>query len=260
MRCGERGGPGGIARGLVPAVALLLTWVSALAGCGGDEARRPLLSVGVGASWSASPATPQDLGYVVTVLFLEVPPPGTSSCSPVPDSTRLSVNGQQLVTVLDDTGCVNTPVALGPSWQVGRITVEVNEGDQVVSHGEFENLAPGGGATLAMPADGVVQSGDEIVVVPTPELPTGMLAQSFARFYPLDDAGAWRPSGVLSPGEATRLADGIHVRVPAFVGRTAVVFAGMPYVPDPTFSCTGFAVCTAIADNTLGPVFVTGVP
>ena len=253
-----REGEAGVARhGAI--VALAFAWACGLCGCGGDNTSRPLLSVGAAATWSWTASTPADVGYTALVLFLEVVPLGATGCSALPASARLFVNGQDFAPAVDDTGCVKTPITIGPSPTVGTVTVEVHDGTEVVSHGEFDNLAPGGGATLAVPADGMVHAGDEIVVVPPAGLPTGMLANTFGVFYPLEDAATWTPTGLPVTG-ATRLADGVHVKVPAFVGRAAVVFHGMPYVPDATFSCSGFAVCTAMPDNTLGPVFVTEAP
>jgi hypothetical protein len=258
--CGRGGGTGRSAgRRLArtfPGLVALMLW---LGGCGADPPARPALSVGVSARWNWSPATSQGFGYTIAVLLLQLPPPGASACVTLPASMRLSVNDQQVDAAFDDSGCLDTPVVLGPVLQVGPITVDVEENGRSVSHGEFENLAPGAGATLTVPADGLVRAGDEIVVAPPPELPTGELDLSFGFFYPLEE-DVWFSTGVLSPEQTTRLADGIHAKVPAFTGRAAVVFRGKPYVPDPKFSCSGFAVCTATADNTLGPVFVSGEP
>ncbi len=90
-------------------------------------------------------------------------------------------------------------------------------------------------------------------MVPPAALPTG--EASFADIYPLDDATL--AGRALTPALATRLADGVHVLLPAFAGRAAVTFPGMPYLPQATYSCPGFAACVADADNTLGPVYVT---
>ena len=64
-------------------------------------------------------------------------------------------------------------------------------------------------------------------------------------------------SAKLYPPQApVRQADGLHVLV-RISGRAAVTFGGMPYVPLPSYSCPGFDICTANADNTSGPVSVT---
>ena len=62
-------------------------------------------------------------------------------------------------------------MTLGPFPQIGAVTVDAKDGEQLLAHQEFDGLAPGGGAMLAVPADGQVHAGDEIVVVPTSGLP-----------------------------------------------------------------------------------------
>jgi hypothetical protein len=46
------------------------------------------------------------------------------------------------------------------------------DGDRALGHAEFSGLAPGDAATLAVPADGAVHTGDEVVVVPPADLST----------------------------------------------------------------------------------------
>ena len=77
-------------------------------------------------------------------------------------------------------------------------------------------------------------------------------------FYPLDDTTVG--ASLYPPQPPVREADGVHAVVPAFSGRAAVTCSGMPYDPQPSYSCPGFDVCTANTDDTLGPVFVTEGP
>lgn len=101
-----------------------------------------------------------------------------------------------------------------------------------------------------------MHAGDEVVVVPPADLSTAYVGSAYV--YALDDTTVgW---STLPSQLADREADGIHLIVPAFSGRGAVAFTGMPYVPLPTYSCPGFDFCTANADDTLGPLFVTESP
>jgi hypothetical protein len=227
-----------------------------LAGCGVERPDPPHLSLGASATWHSTAAS---LGYSVALVFLQQPAQGESSCAALPESTRLRVNGADISSgaSLDSSGCLDTSVSLGPYLQVPSLDVEVEENGAVVAEGWFDQLAPGGAATLAVPADGQVRAGDEIVVVPPPELATSV--PSTGSLCPLDQAppaGGCLPLGL----SLERLADGLHATMPAFTGRAAVFFAGTPPAPDAQLSCSGFASCIAIADGTLGPVFVTGVP
>lgn len=224
--------------------------------CSGD---RPALglSVGAGAQFQAQAGPPRAVGYELAVVIEQVATNWRPKCPAVPSDLVLLVNGQAVPPAFDaTTGCLNTSATLGLYPQIGTVTIEAKQGDEVLAHADFESLTPGSGATLAAPADGQVKAGDEIVVVPTPELPTGQA--TLADFYPLDDTTV--SAKVFAPQPPTREADGIHVLVPAFSGRAAVTCGGMPYVPQLTYSCPGFDVCTADADTTLGPVFVTEGP
>ena len=233
------------------AVALLLV------GCGGDGTRDFGLSVGAGAQFQAEDGPPRAAGYQLAVVIEQVESSIRPTCPTLPTTLRLLINGQEVPPVFDPTtGCLSTDATLPLTPQIGMVTVDVQDGDRLLAHAEFDGLTPGAGATLAVPADGQVQAGDDIVVIPPPTLPTGQA--TFADFYPLDDTTV---AAQLYPSQSPeRLADGLHVPVPAFSGRAAVTFFGMPYVTEPSYSCPGFDFCTADADNTLGPVFVTEGP
>ena len=225
-----------------------------LGGCDGDG--RIGLSVGAAAQFQAQAAAPRAVGYQVAVVIEQVSPAGAASCPHLPSNLHLLVNGAEVPPVFDpSSGCLLTNAALPLSPQVGTVTVDAMDGDRSLGHAEFSGLAPGGAATLAVPADGMVHAGDEVVIVPPPDLPTPYAGP--AELYPLDDTSV---GSQLYPSPVDREADGMHLTVPAFSGRAALVFTGTPYVTLPTFSCPGFDICTANADNTVGPVFVTESP
>lgn len=227
-----------------------------LAGCG-DGATDLQLSVGAGATYGVTNGTtPRQAGYTVAVLIAQATNNARPKCPALPSDLRLRVGDQEFAPVTDpSTGCLNTPIPLGPTPQVGTVIVDVLAGAAVLAHAEFNGLAPGGGATLAVPADGQVHAGDEIVVIPPPELSAG--ADAPETFYALDDPTGGR---LFSPKPVTREADGMHVWAPAFTGRAALTFFAQPYVPQASYSCSGFDFCVADADHTLGPVFLTEVP
>ncbi len=239
-------------RGALPVVAAL----ALLVGCGGDG-EELALSVGVGAQFQSPDGPPRAVGYQLLVVFVQVSTFWRPNCPTLPSTLHLLVNDQEVPPTVDSsTGCLDASVTFGLTPQIGTVTVDAKDGDRLLGHAEFQGLTPGAGATLAVPADGQVRAGDEIVVVPTPELPTG--GEILADFHPLDDTTVG--ADLYPPQPFGRLADGIHLLVPTFSGRAAVTILGMPYVPQPSYSCPGFDICTADADNTLGPVFVTEGP
>lgn len=236
----------------IPIAAALALFV----GCGSDTPEDFGLSVAAGAQFQAQAGPPRTVGYQIAVVIEQVESNFHPTCPKLPATLQLLVDDQEVTPTFDPTtGCLATDAAIMPE-QVGTVTVDAKAGDRLLAHAEFDGLAPGTGAALAIPADGQVHAGDEIVVVPTSALPTG--EATFANFYPLDDLTV--ASQIYPPQAPERLADGLHVSVPAFSGRAAVTFMGMPYVPQPTYACPGFDFCTASADTTVGPVFVTEGP
>jgi len=227
-----------------------------LVGCG-DGATDLQLGVGAGATYGVTNgATPRQAGYTVTVVIEQTTNNARPHCPGLPSDLRLRVGDQEFAPVTDpSTGCLNTPIQLGPYPQVGTVTVDVLAGTHMLAHAEFEGLAPGGGATLAVPADGQVHAGDEIIVVPPAELSAG--ADAPDTFYALDDPNGPRLFGPQAP---RREADGMHAWAPAFTGRAALTFFSQPFVPQASYTCPGFDFCIANADHTLGPVFVTETP
>jgi hypothetical protein len=238
----------------VTAIAALLSAI----GCGGDGGRTELgLAVGVGAVFGSDQGPPRTAGYALTVLIEQIANNARPTCPKLPSNFRLLVNESEVTPVVDTTtGCLSTQLVLGPYPKIQTVTVDAQEGDLVLAHAQFDGLTPGGDATLAAPPDGLVHAGDEIVVVPPPALPTAYGGP--ADIYPLDDTTV--NARLDAPGTAERRADGLHLVLPAFSGRAAVTFTGMPFVVQPVYSCPGFDACTAIADETLGPVFVTESP
>jgi hypothetical protein len=227
------------------------------AGCSGDARPELHLSVGAAAQFHALAGPPRTVGYQMAVVIMQVETNWRPTCPSLPSDLVLLANDQEVPATTDPTtGCLNTSTTWVVPPPVGTVTVDAKLGTDVIAHAEFDGLAPGSTATLASPANGQVTAGDEVVVVPTPGLPTG--EASLAYFYPLDDMTVG--ASLYPPQAPVREADGVHVVVPAFSGRAAVTCSGMPYVPQPSYSCPGFDVCTANTDDTLGPVFVTEGP
>jgi hypothetical protein len=229
--------------------------LASAAGCDGGPTNLAL-SVGAAAQFQAPAGPPRAVGYEVAVVIEQVQG-GAQGCPRLPADLRLLVNGTEIPPAFDPaSGCLSTSWTSELSPQVGTVTVDALDGAGTIGHAEFSGLAPGGGATLAVPADGAVHAGDEVVVVPPADLPTAFVGSAYV--YALDDTSvAWSTL----PGQlADREADGVHLTVPAFSGQGAIAFMGMPYVTLPTYSCPGFDFCTANVDDTLGPVFVTESP
>jgi hypothetical protein len=237
--------------------AAVIAALACLAGCDGDGRTELGLSVGAAAQFQAQEGPPRVVGYQLAVVIEQVTPSGATGCRQLPADLHLMVNGTEVPAAYDPSnGCLLTTVTSDLTPQVGTVTADAMDGNRALGHAEFSGLAPGGAATLAVPADGAVHLGYEVVVVPPPDLSTAYAGPAYV--YPLDDMTV---SSKLIPSQAAdREADGIHLVVPAFSGRAAIAFWGMPYVPQPTYSCPGFDFCTANADNTVGPVFVTESP
>ena len=224
-----------------------------LAGCGGGR-EELALSVGAAAQYEAQAGPPAAVGYQVALVIEQATRSNAPDCPKLPSDLRLLVGGVEVPAAFDpSTGCLATTVTPALVDPVGTVTVDAEGGGRSLGHAEFSGLDPGSGATLAVPADGAVHAGDEIVVIPPATLPSATVVVGYV--FPLDDTAA--PAQELL---ASRQADGVHLVVPAFSGRAAVTFADIPDAPLPTYSCSGFDICTAQADNTLGPVFVTESP
>ena len=238
----------------VTAMATTLVWAVS---CGGDGRTELALSVGAAAAFQVEDGPPRTAGYQLAIVIEQVQSAARPTCPKLPTSLRLLVNDTDVAPAFDpSTGCLLTTATPGLYAKIGTVTVDVQDGDRVLGHAQFDGLTPGGDATLAVPADGTVHAGDEIVVVPAPTLSTASASGAFV--YPLDDTTV--SAKLIPPVPADRRGDGVHLVMPAFSGRAAITFIGMPYLTIPTYSCPGFDICTADADTTLGPVFVTEVP
>jgi hypothetical protein len=225
------------------------------AGCG-EGTDRTYFSVAVEAKWPVSPATVDGLGYVITVGVVQrqkkVGTDGT--CAPLPASTRVAINGYATDLTADaTTGCMWGGLNLGPFLQDQSVAVVVEEGGQVAATAFFDHLTPGTAAALLGPSE--LHAGDDIVIRPVPEVPA---EAGHAAFYLLDEP-VWQPWGI--SGTTERRSDGLHVQVPAFTGRAVLtVWGTFSSVLEAEVSCPGFAVCSALSADALGPFFVTGVP
>jgi hypothetical protein len=222
------------------------------AGCGEDSNDSPTLDVSAHADWSISPATADALGYTITVdVSQRQQKDGT--CASLPDSTRVLVNGQEANLAVDDTGCIQGNLVLGPFVKDQPVTVTQEKAGKVTATATFKNLFPGTAATLN---SSTLHAGDDLVIHPVPDVPAS--TAGWAAFYLLDDP-VWNPTGL--QGEVKRSSDGLHVQVPAFISRAVLTIWGTPCdVWAAQVSCPGFADCHATCANALGPFFVAGVP
>jgi hypothetical protein len=236
-------------------LALWLLMAGALGGC--DEApHKPDFAIGAEAKWNDSPASPADVGYDVAVVLIQRK--HGDSCRTAAASTTLLVDGQSIPLTRDPASdCLEGKTLVGPLLTEKAVAVRVEEEGQLVGQVSFEGLMPGVAAKLVSPADGHVRAGDDIHIVPPPSLPTSNpeLATLF-----LPEAPVWSPNGFAPGTPAERRHDGIHLTAPRFVGSAILVFDGMPFVPEVALECPGLFACTANASNTLGPIFLTGVP
>jgi hypothetical protein len=220
------------------------------AGCGEDSSNSDNLRVSAYAIWSSSAATPDALGYTITVDVSQ----REGACDSLPDSTRVLINGQETKLAKDETGCLKGELVLGPFLQDQTVTVTQERAGQVTATATFKNLLPGTAATLVGPSE--LHAGDDLVIRPVADIPAN--TPGWAAFYLLDDP-VWKEDGL--HGETKRSSDGLHVQVPAFAGRAVLTVDGLlcDYAAAEV-TCPGFAYCTAICANALGPFFVTGVP
>ncbi len=235
-------------------LALLLGAVAgtALGGCGGDSATRPELEVGISADWNWTATSAAEVGFVYA-LVVQQKKQTDGSCDDLPASLQILAFGQPVPLTRDADNCLNSEVAATPTMASSSVTVTAEENGEMIAEGTFDDLLPGLGATLVTPADGMVHAGDEIVISPTPGLPSSEIATG--SLFPLE--GTPWPGAEYTADLPTRFPDGVHVHMPVFSGRAAVVLRGSPYGPQATVNCHGFAVCLGDASNVLGPVFVT---
>ena len=231
------------------AVAGLLT------GCGSDSTKPPLhqLALQVRADWDFFPKSLDEVGftYDVTLSQFAKSSGGNVTCDKIPESLTVSGLGQMLPLNLDADGCVYTHVTIGPTLQPSTVVFTAEMDGKMIGQATFDGLTPGAMAALVSPAGGMVHAGDEIVIGPPPALPSS--STSAGVLFPLEQM-PWPGTQTIA---SERLADGIHVVMPAFTGRAALAFIGSPFNPDAIVTCDGFAVCNSAPSFALGPVFVT---
>ena len=219
------------------------------------------MTVSLRADWNDLPESREAFGYTLSVRLMQLNP---GRCRELPASARFTLNGQELgpLAYHAPTGCVSVEFAVGPLPVVDEpVTIRWEEGGRQIGESAYSRLTPGAFATLAVPADGQVQAGGEIVIVPPSELPTSN--PGYPHFYPFDDgaASSWISSGVRVNGGATRQPDGIHVTVPqAMAGTVAVVVDGMGADWNAPHSCEGFASCDGYIGDVVGPFYLTVQP
>jgi len=242
---------------VVPALA-------ALAGCAA-ETGPPRMNVSLSADWDdAAPANQYAFGFTVTVVvnqWRDI----EARCTPPPAPVRFTINDEEVGPSGPHpiSGCIDflAPVGPIPTLEVPEtITVRYEMGERLLATATFHRVAPGLSAALTVPADGVVRAGDGITVVPPPELPTS--DPGYPHFYPLDVAPG-TPSlagGVRPLDPATRLPDGIHVKVPSMTGPVAMVFDGSGEFTEADVTCEGFASCSGSVATVVGPVYLTVQP
>jgi hypothetical protein len=233
---------------------VLVAAAGALAGCGGAAAP-PDLALGIAADWSTGSGTPDQIGFYFYVVA-EQKPKSDGTCHALPASLQITALEQPVPLVLDSNGCLQSKLAIGPFLQPpATATITVEQDGKMVGEVVTSALTPGAGATLVSPPDGIVHPGDEVIVAPTPGLPANEITSG--ELYFLD--GPPPPGSGSFTGVPTRLADGVHAKMPAFSGRVALVFKASPfYIVNPMLTCDGVAICTSIASDVLGPVIVTG--
>jgi len=240
---------------VVPALA-------ALAGCAA-ETKPPEMVVSLTADWNDTPATPDALGFNVTLVVNQWRDPELR-CTPPPAPVRFTINDEVLGPwASHPTDCIDilAPVGPIPTLEVPEtITIRYEIEERLLATATFHRVAPGLNATLTVPADGVVHAGDEITVVPPPELPTS--GPGYPHFYPVDpEPGTpWLIGGVRPLEPATRLPDGIHVKVPAMTGRVAMVIDGSGELTQADVTCEGFASCSGGIATVVGPVYLDVQP
>jgi hypothetical protein len=222
-----------------------------LAGCG-EDSDRIYFGAAAEAEWTHFPKTADELGYTIAVAVLQLRR-DDSTCGALPSSTRVFINGRQAaLTPQADTGCMGGGQVLGPFMQDQTVTVTVEEAGEVTATATFENLLPGTAATMIGPSE--VHEGDDILVIPVPEMPT-----AWSAWFYLLDLPEWRSYALTEILE--RRSDGLHVRAPSFSGRAVLMLTGVlgDFMAGRA-SCPGFGVCTASSASGLGPFFITGVP
>ena len=232
---------------------------TALLGCGDDPALPDML-VRLTANWPWPVATREALGYEISAFVTQRRFNG-GPCQKLPTDARVTIDGEEARLSRDPaTGCLDVEVTKGPllDRRDDPVTVRYEERGRQIAEAVFDKLTPGGRATLVMPSDGIARAGDQILIVPPPELPSSMPGS--VRFYPLDAeaTATWDPRGVRVA--ATRLPDGIHTTAPQMLGRAVAVLDGTPIWPEPVFTCEGFASCDGTGTGTLGPFLLTVQP
>jgi hypothetical protein len=232
-------------------VPTLLMAAAFSAGCG-DDSDRIYFGAAAEAEWNWFPATADALGYTITVAVLQLRRDDTT-CGALPSSTHVLINGEPTaLTPQADTGCMAGGQVLGPFLHDQTVTVTVEEAGDVTATATFTNLLPGTAATMIGPSE--VHEGDDLLILPVPEMPTA----SVPYFYLLD-LPEWRSYGL--SGKLERRSDGLHVQVPSFSGRAVLMLLGsLGTLTAGQASCPGFGVCKASCASGLGPFFVTGIP
>lgn len=235
----------------------------------GEDLREPDLSVTATAAWNDAPASAQELGYQVTVHVVQMPRGGR--CQALIPHARILVNDVEAPFTTDRvSGCVEATRVIGPAIPMlpspdvyVAVRAEVHGGDDPAIEGRhfasatFSGLVPGSITNIASPLLDQIRAGSDLVIYWPSSLPAS--APGAVRFYPLD-ASPWPPSGLDGVAPPTLQGDRIHLTVPTFSGRAAVVVRGTADPPAPAFTCPGFATCAATAAATVGPVFFTVQP
>jgi hypothetical protein len=241
-------------RGLCAAAGL-----AALAlGCGdGGGTKRPWFLT-VQAQWNDSPSAVDQIGYQLWVDVLW--PDRNKDCYPLPPDVQIVV-GDQVLTPTIQGDCSSEMLVLANGFQQGgSVTVAVQDRDQVLATGVFDNLFPNVAVTVIDPSAGQpVKAGDPITVaLPNPP---SMLAG--ARFYWTETPAGVPPYYTFSP--AMIATDGtIQTTAPATGGRALMniqtIFPGGGNFVSAA-SCSGFQYCDAVPNwEDAGPVAIDVVP
>ncbi len=231
----------------------------ASAACDGGETHRPWFLT-VEAHWNDSPSTVDQIGYQLWADVLW--PDRDKDCYALPADLQIHV-GDQILTPMVQGDCSSEMLVFANGFQQGgSVTVSVQDGDQVLGEGVFDNLFPNVGVTVIAPAGGQsVKAGDPITI----ELPSASSAAwlAGARFYWTDTPADVPPYYTFVP--ATIAADGttFQTMAPSTTGHALLdvetSFAGGNFAA--ATSCSGFQYCDALPNwEDAGPVAIDVIP
>jgi hypothetical protein len=226
--------------------------------CGSDKPPVVLEAEGF---WNDNPSTVAQTGFQV---WADVGwPTRPQSCFALSPNLLIRVNDGETTPMVDGDCQFDVLVMSGAFQQDVPITIELEDGDQVLAQAQIEHLFPGANSQLVTPTAGQqIKPGDPVAfTVPVQVVDVSDVSAEFFWMDPPPNGAP--PFHTFSPG--TLSADGATFQTtapPGITGHAAVV---LRTVFEVTFSaapsCTGFEDCAALPESeTVGPVFVEVVP